>query len=169
MSQLLDFYRGTGRDSERRNLSEIWAWDDPQFEYCHDFIQWLFPLDEPSAVNADAPLVTAEDQAAFRSERELQAAMRRSFVRFISFVGLKQTDDGRIIRGPNFDQRQVVWRYQNHNWLRITRVIKSLRLLGFENEARAFWVCLKNFHDIEGYDFGHSFDYWKDAAAGLDR
>jgi hypothetical protein len=164
MSQLLDFYRLEARDSEGRTLDEIWAWSDEVLEQCHDFIQWMFPLDEPSAFNADAPLVTQEDQAAFRREPQLQTAMRRSLSVFLAFLGLAVADDGRVIRTTNFNQRLAVWKYLNHNWLRITRVLKSLRLLGFENEASALWLCLKDLHEKDGFVSEDSFAYWRDAA-----
>ena len=57
MTPLVKFYRGEGRDSEGRLLSEIWAWGNQELEDVHDFIQWLFPLPEPSRFNADAPLM----------------------------------------------------------------------------------------------------------------
>jgi hypothetical protein len=164
MSRLLDFYRLAKRDSERRKLDEIWGWSDDELEECHDFIQWMFPLDEPSAFNADAPLVTEEDRAAFRAEPQLQAAMRQSLSVFLAFLGLTITGDGRVIRADNFNQRLALWKYQNHNWLRITRVLKSLRLLGFESEANAFWACLKVLHEKDGFVSDDSFAYWKQAS-----
>ena len=48
MSRLLDFYRGLKADTEGRSLKEILAWDEDDLEAVHDFIQWLFPLPEPS-------------------------------------------------------------------------------------------------------------------------
>jgi hypothetical protein len=166
---LLDFYRGKKRDSEKRTLKEIWEWSDADLEYHHDFIQWMFPLVEPSMVNADAPLLTAEDQAAFRNKPELKAAMQKSLDVFLAFVGLIKTADGRVIRGENFIRRQSIWTHSNHNWLRITRVLKSLRLLGFEEEARAFWNCLEELHEKDGFVSENSFEYWKDAADGLEK
>ena len=35
-----------------------------------------------------------------------------------------------------------MWCRQNHNWLRITRVLRSLHLLGLPDEARAFFALL---------------------------
>ena len=164
MSRLLDFYRGQQPDSEGRMLERIWSWDDGELEHCHDFIQWMFPLDEPSAFNADAPLVTREDRAEFRKEQQLQAAMRRSLAVFLRFLGLAVETDGKVIRGENFQQKLSLWRTPNHNWLRITRVLKGLRLLGFDPEARALWACLSDLHEKEGFPFSGSFDYWKSAA-----
>ena len=53
-------------------LSKYWAWDDQTMESCQDFIQWMFPLGEASSFNPDAPLLTDEDQRAFRREPLLQ-------------------------------------------------------------------------------------------------
>jgi hypothetical protein len=51
----------------------------------------------------------------------------------------------------------------------MTRVLKSLRLLGFDEEAGAFWACLKALHEMEGLVSEHSFKYWSDAAEGLQK
>jgi hypothetical protein len=148
-------------------LSDYWSWDEEELEACHDFIQWMFPLDEPSAFNADAPLVTPDDQKAFRREMQLQIAYRRSIAKFLEFLGLQIGADGLVNRGPNFDRRLAVWRGLNHNWLRITRMLKSMRLLGFENEAAAVWRCLRMLHDDCGFVSETSFAYWQGAASGL--
>jgi hypothetical protein len=167
MSQLLDFYRLQAPDLEGRMLSDIWSWSDNELEQCHDFIQWMFPLDEPSSVNADAPLVTQEDQASFRSDFVLRNAYQRSLKRFLQFLGLGIAADGSVGRAINFDSKEAVWKYTNHNCLRITRLLKSLRLLGFESEAAAVWKCLKVMHEDGGFVSQNTFEYWIDAAEGL--
>ena len=62
MSRLTEFYKGTGTDSEGRTIAMIWAYSHNQWEATHDFIQWLFPLPEPSRFNPSAP-VLSEKQA----------------------------------------------------------------------------------------------------------
>ena len=57
MNQLLAFYLGTGTDHRGRTLAEILRQDDLWFEITHDFIQWLFPLNELSRASLHAPLV----------------------------------------------------------------------------------------------------------------
>ena len=163
MSQLLDFYRLAEPDSEGRMLYEIWAWDDAALEQCHDFIQWMFPLAEPSGFNPDAPLVSEEDRLAFLRESQLRKAMRRSLSVFLAFIGLALAPDGRVVRAPDFEHRLAVWKYPNHNWLRITRVLKSLRLLGLEAEAGALGPAegLAREHGLVCED---SFEYWRNAA-----
>ena len=136
MSQLLAFYRGQSRDSAGRTLDEILAWSDDDLEEVHDFIQWLFPLPEPSQYNPDAPLLVQEDIDAFHSNRRLQENLHRSFERILTFLGLTW-QEGRVVEGPSFKSRCAeVWSFPNHNWLRITRILRSLRLLGLEAEAQ---------------------------------
>src|SRR5262249_40737510 len=53
------------------------------------------------------------------------------------FLGLAWSDGG-VVEGDNFAARVPdVWAGLNHNWLRLTRVLRSLKLLGLESEAEA--------------------------------
>jgi hypothetical protein len=166
MSRLTDFYRETGTDSEGRTLAEIWAYSDIEIESVHDFIQWLFPLREPSQYNPDAPRLTDADIAEFRADPTLRENLMRSFEVFLAFLGLRH-EAGRIIEAPDFDRKSEVWRYPNHNWLRITRVLTSTRLLGLEEQGRAFFVFLKGQRDSGRSGItGDTFGYWERAAVG---
>lgn len=165
MSQLLDFYRGGATDTEGRRLDDIWAWGDDRWEEVHDFIQWLFPLPEPSAFNPDAPLLSPEDVAAFRADAALQARLRRSFDRFIAFVGLSRTETGQVVEAPNFTSRLAdAWAFRNHNWLRISRVLRCLSLLGLAAEARSFFAWLEDTFRRKRFPIGpDTFRYWEQA------
>ncbi len=88
-SQLIDFYRGEAADSEGRTLEEILGWDYIRLELVHDFVQWLFPLDEPSAFNPDAPLLTNDDIAAFRRIPPLRENLMRAFEKMLGFYGFR--------------------------------------------------------------------------------
>jgi hypothetical protein len=168
MSKILDFYRQEVPDTEGRMISDIWQWGHDQLEFCHDFIQWLFPLDVESNFNPDAPLLTKEDQEAFRNNDLLRSHMRKSFDLWIRFLGLAfdVSGDGnattKIVEGSDFEARKSLWTHPNHNWLRITRVLKSLRLCGMEREARMFFAALERLHN-EGFVSGNSFGFWKRA------
>jgi hypothetical protein len=168
MSGLVEFYRGQGSDSEGRTLAEIWAWRDDDLEAVHNFIQWLFPLPEPSRFNPDAPLLTTEDVAAFHADPFLRAQLHRSFERILSFCGLALAEGSEVVEGPNFAARVPdVWAYANHNWLRITRILKCLRLLGLEADAQAFYARLRALYSSRRYPIGgDTFRYWTDAVSG---
>src|SRR4051794_11457935 len=105
MSRLIDFYAGAGKDSEGRRLLTILSWDDDALEEVHDFIQWLFPLPEPSRFNADAPLLTPEDIAAFRADVQLRANLEKSFTRILTFLGLTRDEAGQVVPGAHFAAR----------------------------------------------------------------
>jgi len=143
MSQLIEFYRGTSSDARGRNLERIWAYSDNEMEDHHDFIQWLFPLQEPSQFNPNAPVLSDEDIRIFRENASLRENLARSFERFLSFLGLAR-DEKRIGPGPDYERRSGVFTSPNHNWLRITRVLTSLRLLGLEADGQAFFACLQD-------------------------
>jgi hypothetical protein len=164
-SAIVQFYRLRGPDSEGRMLEQIWQWDHDQLERCHDFIQWMFPLDEPSSVNPDAPLLTPVDRAAFSADTSLQSAMGRSLRVFLDFLGLERREDGSVVKAAHFERRAAIWKYTNHNWLRITRMLKSLRLVGLDAEAHQVWKCLEKLHESDHYVSDHTFGYWRDAMA----
>jgi hypothetical protein len=171
MTQLLDFYRGDARDGEGRLLTEIWAWNDDEWEAVHDFIQWLFPLPEPSQFNPHAPLLTDQDITAFRADNKLQANLRRSFERFLTFLGLAQAPDGRVGEGANFRVRvQDAWAAPNHNWLRITRVLRSLSLLGRAADARTLYDYLDTLYSSRRFPItAQTFRYWRNAVGDQER
>jgi hypothetical protein len=165
MSRLTDFYRGEAADAEGRFLADVWAWDDDELEVVHDYIQWLFPLAEPSQFNPDAPLLSPEDIAAFRQDSTLQANLRKSFERILRFLGLTLANHGAVVEGENFAARTPdVWAYPNHNWLRITRILGSMTLLGLGPLATALYGRLNAFYTSRKFPISaETFQYWTDA------
>jgi len=145
--RLLAFFRGTGTDGAGRRLEDILSWDDDALEYHHDYIQWVFPLREPSSVHPEAPLVTEEVEEEFHRDPALREALRRAFDRMLGFYGLEMREAGGgsvvVEPGPAFATRRGAWlRPNNHNHLRLTRIMTSLSLLGLREKARALQRCL---------------------------
>ena len=122
MSALVDFLKGAGTDGAGRTVFEVVAMGDQDIEELHDFIQWLFPLAEPSGANRRAPVLAAGDVEAIHASGLAQIALAAA------------TD-----RMAHFYQRNGHWLVDHdHNHLRITRIIKSLRLLRGPGEAEDF-------------------------------
>lgn len=165
MSRLLDFYREKRPDSEGRSLKEILDWPDDDLEAVHDFIQWLFPLPEPSQFNPDAPLLTTKDIQVFKSDPTLQANLMKSFERILAFLGFSLAEDGKVVEGENFPARiPDVWAMPNHNWLRITRILRSMTLLGMEVQAQALYDRLGAYYQSRRFPIpANTFRYWTDA------
>lgn len=145
--RIVSFYSG-GTDDRGRTLDAILGWSDDRLESVHDYIQWVFPLDVPSGVNAFAPLVTAPTAQAFASSSELRDRLRRALDRMLSFYGLARstTASGDVVIGiddSRFAERSPTWlRPGNHNHLRLTRILQCLWILGLRAEAQALQRCL---------------------------
>lgn len=152
-------------DHQGRTLSAILAWNDNKLESCHNYIQVLFPLPEGSAFAWSVPIIDKATFDAFRARPELRARLRDSFIRILSFYGfeLQQSgDSAKVIRGPHFSVASRNWlRRSDHNHLRITRIIRSLRVLGLEAEATAFYDALREVFDAHKGHIGQkSMMFW---------
>jgi Opioid growth factor receptor (OGFr) conserved region len=149
---LLRYYSGEGCDGGGRSLAEVQGWPDGSLERVHDFIQWMFPLGERSAFNPDAPVLDGTAMAQFLSSPKLRAALHVSFARMLDFYGLeiRESPSMRIIPSAAFRRRSSEWvTPRNHNYLRITRILKSLSILGLKEEANQFFECLSNIYDSQ--------------------
>jgi hypothetical protein len=168
-ASLIAFYLGEFPDSEGRMLEQIWAWDYMRLEYVHNYIQWLFPLKQRSHFNPRAPVLDDEVIAAFRENKQLKAHLLKSFKVMLKFYGL-QCNEGanagiEVAKSDEYQQRKPVWlNPHNHNYLRITRILTSLRLLGLEPYAQAFFKCLDQIYAEEKRNIGaETYAYWKSA------
>lgn len=151
MNALLSFYRGESTNPEGRKLEDIWIWQRDRLENVHNYIQWLFPLPEPSRFNATAPLLDEEVIQAFLSNKELRKRLFRSFKLMLDFYGLQCVTSKalgvQISKADNFNSRKPFWlRPMNHNHLRITRILRSLTLLGLSAYSKAFLICLQELY-----------------------
>jgi hypothetical protein len=167
-SALLRFYRGTGADHRGRSLADVRAFDTGRLEGTHDFIQWLFPLPEPSGASAHAPILSPEDIAAFAAEPALREELLRSLDVMLAFYGLAREGSGAataIARGPRYASRSGEWLDRPHNFLRLSRILRCLSLLGCGPEARALLASLEAIAAENGWAVGSdTLGYWRRAA-----
>jgi hypothetical protein len=153
-SRIIGFFSGQSPDGEGRYLSEIQQWPDRELESVHDFIQWMFPLTDSSPVNPDAPVLDAATISEIRSRPELQDAVHASLERMRRFY---EGSSHWLSAG-------------NHNHLRITRILKCLKLLGLDAEADAFFQYLERVYEQEQGKprpgiTARSFEFWQTAVA----
>lgn len=123
MTALTDFYANQGQDAEGRTIGEIFLFSDEELEHTHNYIQWLFPLPEPSRFYSAAPLLSKEDITLFKESPELQAQVREALARMTYFYQFSAE-----VRCPG-----------DHNHLRITRILRFLTLIGLTQEAHNFF------------------------------
>ncbi|WP_114944532.1 opioid growth factor receptor-related protein [Microvirga calopogonii] len=143
------FLAGTGRDGRGRLVTDVLAFTDDRLEEVHDYIQWLFPLPTRSAAQPGAPVLTQAEIDAIRADRTAQDTLERATERMLRFYR---------------DTRWWLTGY-DHNHLRITRIIHSLRILIGPDEARRFHEAILALNEVAGSPVNaRSRTYWSDAA-----
>jgi hypothetical protein len=164
-TRLVEFYSGRAPDHAGRFVHQIQHWPDERLEAVHDFIQWLFPLAEPSPVNPLAPVLDRETIEAFAAQPELRQNLRVSFLRMLHFYGLEMDSPAAVQRSADSRKRAANWLHPgNHNHLRITRILKSMALLGLAEEAGALLKCLETVYAEErGRISAVTLGYWRAA------
>ena len=177
-------------DDEGRSLNTILDFSNTQLERYHDYIQVLFPLPERSPINRYAPIITKEIHDAFLARSELQEQLTRAFERMLRFYGFtvsqtgnsestadypdeertkllfqqSQTGGVTLDQGSDYEQRsRASWRKGfDHNHLRITRIIRCLRILGLQTLALAFYHALTT--NESGKVSARTLHFWRRAA-----
>ncbi|XP_037322316.1 opioid growth factor receptor-like protein 1 [Pungitius pungitius] len=109
-----------------------WRGDYDKLEHNHTYIQWLFPLRE-QGLNFYAHELTQEEIKEFQSTREAKRRFLAAYSLMLDFYGIKLLDkSGNVARASNWPQRFQHLNESQHNYLRITRILKSLGELGYE-------------------------------------
>jgi hypothetical protein len=122
VTEIVGFLEGKTPDHRGRILAMLLQQTDHQAETNHDYIQWMFPLDEPSRSVNGVPVLTELEIDEIRQSSLAQANLAKSARWFLGFL-----------------ERNDHWiTNYNHNHLRITRVIRSLRLLASDEAADEF-------------------------------
>ena len=157
------------KDPKGRTVDSILAWDDDRLETAHDYIQILFPLPEYSPYNSWAPAVDRTTFNAFRQRKALRDNLTRSFERMLDFYGFTLEKYGgkvEVCQSPGFPEASQTWLAKyDHNHLRMTRIIRSLRVLGLEMEAQAFYVALREVYRENPKQINEkSLMFWRRAA-----
>ena len=120
----VNFLTNNEPDFKNRFLKDIWNFSDEDIEHTHDFIQLLFPLNEESnAVSNGIYLDSSDAILSIKVNKLATENIVKSSKWFLLFLA-----------------RNSHWkRKHDHNYLRVTRIIKSLRLLVSDQEANKFY------------------------------
>ena len=100
----------------------------------------------------------------FEGDPVLRQNLERSLRVMLGFYGL-EIDVQRIVRAPSFAERARNWLTpHNHNFLRLTRMLKSLALLGAGDRATQLLDCLEDiYREQPGVVGSTTFGYWQTA------
>lgn len=175
-SLLLEFYLGTGTDHMGRKLEEILRKDDRWLEQTHDYIQWLFPLYVGSKFNPNAPLLTDEVRAAFQDEafpgnaelrKNFGKAIQRMFVFYGYFNGPLSPDE--VEPTGEWRNKADNWLSDgNHNYMRITRMLRCMTLLGRHKLAVSFRDALVDAASVHPKEISQrTIGFWNEAVVPI--
>ncbi len=147
---IINFYRGAEPNNNGVTLDQILSWDDDQLERVHNYIQWIFPTDFQSGPNPSAPVLDQNAIQQFRNDPILKNQVLRSLRRMLSFYGLRIDECGLIVRGPHFAPRLENFLTNTHNFARISRMLRSLNLVGLTRESLALYAIMLDIAQNEG-------------------
>lgn len=127
---VLKYLEGQAPDYLGRYYTDTLKWSDKELEKCHDQVQWVFPLHEASKHAFVHPVVTKDIAELASTSEKVRANLLAATERYKEFFGIGNYWDSK---------KHALWFTSgNHNLLRITRIIRSLRLFGLETEAANF-------------------------------
>ncbi|XP_077316437.1 uncharacterized protein LOC143936030 isoform X2 [Lithobates pipiens] len=115
-------------------IHKCWHNDYDTLEHNHNFIQWLFPLQERGVNHCATPLTESEIQL-MKSDEEVMKRLLESYKLMLGFYGivLLDPDTGKVARAKeNWKNRFKNLNNNTHNNLRITRILKCLGEMGYE-------------------------------------
>lgn len=161
---VIEFYRGKPTKHEGLTYESAINFTDDKLEVHHSYIQWLFPLEVPSNFNPFAPLLTNEQKELFKSDNDLKNKLIVAFERMLKFYSFK-FDSDRIIPVKRITPETVHWfHFGDHNYLRISRILRCLNLCGETVRASLFLEALtKLYLEFPGYISSNNMKYWQEA------
>jgi len=138
------------------------SWD--KFESTHDFIQILFPNTVPGTYNKEYT-ITNDDVALLNNNKDFIRMAEEAFVYMMFFYGMRY--DERSSSFVIFDDNRYLSYFVNggsnrHNHLRITRILKFLRLFPSLNAIYSLFksVISKTVNDYYRYIPSDTIRYW---------
>ena len=131
-----------------RNLQDIWDFSDDEIEQTHDFVQLVFPTNKPSMAVSHGFYLDSETLIEqIKNNPEAKKNIVKSAYWFLSFLS-----------------RNTYWNQKyDHNQLRITRIIESLRLLVSNEEADKFYRSVLKLIEEDNKVNLNTLVFWKNA------
>ena len=151
-SGLLEFLSAEGNDPNGRHIANFVAANDDELENTHELFQWVFPLQEPSKATPNSPILSKEDLDIIHGNREINRevtiSLNHACNRYLRFL----------------ESRRSWLTHHDHNHLRITRIIKSLRLIMGDRWAERFKMQALEIAGKDISDVGEiAKQHWSDA------
>eukprot|EP01038_Epipyxis_sp_PR26KG_P011810 gene11810-15806_t len=177
---LATFLMGLTEDIQGRRITVIWKFSIEDYEYCHDYIQMIFPNAEMSRFNPDAPLVTNSLLSFLNLDSVLysivQDNMRKSFCCMLEFWGVAESQQNNLTRSflallGQVDSSNPLtcvnmsnesnWIQRSHNHLRMSRVLHALNIFQLDKEFQLlFQYLISCSHKHSNYISSRTKQFW---------
>lgn len=157
-AELLKFYRGEIANIFGVTLADMQKFSFDDKESKHDYIQWMWPLKDPSTIQeaAKGPALQCKEKAekdkwvldaafikTLQGDATVVSNARKSFASMLNFYGL-EFDGTNVKKAKNYAERSTNWLNPgDHNHYRLSRMLESLQIFGLKKEAAALFACLK--------------------------
>jgi len=143
----VEFFRGVGTDTVGRTFEDYMKFSPEEMEKIHDYIQWAFPTETPSAFNKHAPILDRHTVHAINSTPAALANYLRFLDKMLVFY---------VINNHWLTEK-------DHNHLRITRIIESVSLIIGERMAAHVYRTLMRQIVNAGHPVGdRAITIWQD-------
>ncbi|KNC49834.1 uncharacterized protein AMSG_11938 [Thecamonas trahens ATCC 50062] len=122
------------------NIHKQWWGNYELLERHHGYIQWLFPIRE-QGLNHRAHRLHLHEIATIKADPVALARLITSYKMMLDFYGMVLLDESTGAIGRKDDNYRARYAHLNssyHNYLRITRILKSLGEFGFEHYKAPF-------------------------------
>ena len=151
---IIGFYLGISKNQQGYYIDDILNFNDEELENNHCYIQWVFPLPEKSRAVPESPILRQRDIETFNNCQDLQGKMLKALERMAKFYG--------------FGDKEKMKRWitpRNHNFLRITRILRSMCLLGNSKLAKELhqYLCDEVYKENEAIIGPVTKQYWDEA------
>jgi len=133
--EIISFLRGLSKDYKGRSYDDLVNQNDIDMEKCHDAIQYMFCLHEFSRYAHTCPIISPEIVNEAVQYQDVIDNILKAKERMEKFLAIGKYEDR--------DKQRKWCRNYNHNLLRVTRVIRCLRLFGLKEAALDFYEKVK--------------------------
>lgn len=151
---IVEFYLGKNPNDEGYKIYDIWKFDDEKLEKEHHYIQWMFPTNQKSYWNRNAPVLTDEDILMFKKNTLCMKNLRKSLRIIFKFYGF-QLSGNNVVLAEDFETRKRKWiTPNNHNFKRLSRILETLTIFGFNQTKKSLQELLTEIYNSNKFMIG---------------
>lgn len=160
---LLRFFLNEENQCIPHRHEDIVKFTDSEIEKYHDFIQWIFPTSQPSRFNGDAPTIDEHFATMLHGNQCALQNYCKSCRRYLHYMDFDCNENIHTYHGD-----RPFYRLPYHNFLRMTRMLQSLREAGHPQcSANLFAQMMDMLHSTRNQPISSTtIAYWQGTQKG---